>query len=132
MSRRIPQKTSNGSPLFTKINIKKNTSKKIHYLQASFERFTESMIRKCPNNLERQQAIYRMQEACVWFCRSMATRDFIAEEEIGEPEIIKLEPSQEETLELEEDKKALILANIIEQKENKPKIIIKKKFTLSK
>ncbi len=117
------------APLFTKIDISKKTTKNIHFLQASFERFCENMSRKCPNNDERQQAIYRMQEACVWFCRSIAKKDFKTTEtvhdEIITPTII--EPTPEEIAEQERDAAAWIKANSIEVPEIKPIIIVKKR-----
>lgn len=116
-------------PLFTKIDISKKTSKKIHLLQLSFERFCENMSRKCPDNEERQQAIYRMQEASVWFCRSIAKRDFKPLEIIDPIETPEEKPlSPEEIQEMERDKEAWIKANSLELPEIKPTIIIKKRF----
>jgi len=132
MSRRIPHKTYNCAPLFTKIDIKKATAKRIHHLQSSFERFTESMLSKSPDNPERQQAIYRMQEACVWFCRSIAAKDFKLDM-IDEEKIEIREPTPQEIQEKEEDRLASLLANSMDSKENTTKIFVKKsKFTLNK
>ena len=120
--------------LFKKMDITKKSSKKIHFLQESFERFCENISRKCPNNEEKQQAIYRMQEACVWFCRSIAKKDFIGDEieEIPEIESIKVEPTVEEIAEQEEDKAAWIKANAVDFKELKPVIMIKKRRFITK
>lgn len=117
-------------PLFTKIDTSKKTSKNIHFLQASFERFCESMSKKCPNNDERQQAVYRMQEACVWFCRSIAKKDFKAEEVIENAVTapIVIEPTPEEIAEQERDAAAWIKANSLEIPEIKPNVFIKKRI----
>ena len=125
MPKIIPQ----NPPLFTKIDIKKKTAKKIHFLQQSFERFTAYLCLKCPDNQERQQAIYRMQEACVWFCRSIATKDFRPDEPIieQEPEPITIEPTLEEIAEQEADQAAWLKANTIAIPENKPVVVVRKK-----
>ncbi len=125
MPKIIPQ----NPPLFIKIDIKKNTAKKIYFLQQSFERFTTYLRLKCPDNQERQQAIYRMQEACVWFCRSIATKDFIPDEPIveKEPEPLVIEPTPEELAEQEADHQAWLKANTIQPSETKPVVIVKKR-----
>jgi len=116
-------------PLFTKINIKKKTAKKIHFLQKSFERFTAYLCLKCPDNPERQQAIYRMQEACVWFCRSIANKDFKPEEIIIEQEghPITIGPTPEEIAEQEADQQAWLKAHTLTPSPVNPVVIIKKR-----
>ena len=121
----MPKIISQTPPLFTKIDIKKTTAKKIHFLQQSFERFTAYLCLKCPDNPERQQAIYRMQEACVWFCRSMATKDF-KPEDIPDTEVVS-KPTPEEIAEQEADQQAWLKANTIQASENKPIVIVKKR-----
>ena len=121
-------------PLCTKIKTSRKTGKRIGCLQESFERFALHMIRCCPNNQERQQAIYRIQEACVWACRSNAMRDFVPDEItiVIEPEII-VEPTPEEIAEQEADQAAWLKANTIAVPENKPVVVVrKKKIPLSK
>jgi hypothetical protein len=119
-------------PVFTRIDISKKTARKIHFVQTGFERFCESMSRRCPGNEERQQAVYRMQEACVWFCRSLAKRDYVAPELDLEIDIaisapVVAEPTPEEIEERERDEAALIKAHSLEIPEYKPTIIFKKK-----
>ena len=108
-------------PLFTKIAINKKTAKNIHYIQQRFEYFCDAVMRQCPDNREREQAIIRLQESCIWFCRSTAVRDW-KEPITTEPEPIQVEPSEEEIAEIKEDEEAIKKANGIQ-----PTIVIKKK-----
>lgn len=99
------------------------------FLQQSFERYGGYLIKRCPNNEERQLGIRKLQEACVWFCRSMAVKDFIPDviEEIltPEPEIKILTP--EEIAEQLEDEEAIKKANA-----TIPTITIKKRISYVK
>lgn len=116
-------------PLFVKIKTSKKTSKKIMFLQQSFERYGGYLLKRCPNNEERQLGMRKLQEACVWFCRSMAVKDFVPDvvEEIitTEPVIKILTP--EEIAEQEEDEEAIKKANA-----PAPVIIIKKRVPFIK
>lgn len=100
-------------PLFVKIKTSKKTSKKIMFIQQSFERFGAYLLKRCPNNDERKLGIRRLQEACVWFCRSVAVKDFVPEETeevlISEP-AMKI-PTPEEIAEQKEDEEAIKKAN---------------------
>jgi hypothetical protein len=117
--------------LFQKLDINKKSAKNIHFIQLSFERFCENMSRKCPSSEEKQQAIYRMQEACVWFCRALAQNQINKKESINlelvKVEPIKVEPTPEELADQEYDKQASIKANAMSPESQKSVIVIYKK-----
>ena len=97
-------------PLFTRINTTKKTGIKINMLQNSFEKFCASVIGRCPDNNQREVAIQKMQEACIWFCRSIAMRDFTPPEIKNE---IRKELTLEEMEEIKLDEEAIKKANQI-------------------
>jgi len=67
-----PPKKVNAFPRFKKLEIDRKYAKKIKHVQSSFEFFCEKILLICDDNDESKQAIIRLQEACIWFSRSIA------------------------------------------------------------
>lgn len=63
-------------PLFKKASIPKVKAQKISYLQESFEKFWIHVQSVVPATEEKELGKRRLQEACVWFSRAIATRAF--------------------------------------------------------
>ena len=64
-------------PLFRKIPTDDATYEDIKLLQTDFEKFWNIINKKVKTNAEKTLGMRKLQEACVWFCRSLAiTNDF--------------------------------------------------------
>lgn len=57
---------------FKKLEISPACGKKIARIQSIFERLAPGIMKMCRENKESAQGLIRLQEACVWFCRSVA------------------------------------------------------------
>lgn len=115
-----------------KPKLSKRKAKRIAKMQASFERFWGYLDKVCPDNDEHQQGLYRLQESCVWLCRSIVNGPYkyeIKEKAEDEtPEIIAMKLAAEK-----EDQEAIIKANLIEPPSCIPNVIVKKRrFQINK
>jgi len=59
-------------PLFKKIPVDDKTSAKIGQIQKDFEAFWLPLNKSMPPNAEKSLAMRRLQESCMWLCRSAA------------------------------------------------------------
>ena len=59
-------------PLFKKIHVEEKTSDKIGEIQKDFEKFWLPLNKSITPNAEKSLAMRKLQESCMWLCRSVA------------------------------------------------------------
>jgi len=61
------------TPLFKKIAVDPETAQKITNIQRDFEKFWLPLNKSITPNAEKSLGMRKLQEACMWLCRSAAS-----------------------------------------------------------